>query len=328
MKFNTGIYQIVNQVNGKRYIGSAVDIYGRKRVHFSELKNNKHHCYHLQHSYNKYGKENFKFETILHCSKEHLIFFEQKHIDKYNFNKELYNIRKIANSNLGTVLSEETKNKISKKAKGRKASKETKEKLSKMRMGSGNNMFGKPSAMKGKKHSEETKRKIGESQRGEKNHNYGKKASKETREKMSEVRKGKYYGKKGKENSRAKAVFQIDKDSLKIVKKWECIADIKRELGIDHCGISNVCHGRNKTTGGFIWAFTNSDLSKIKRIGKRTATGKSIYQIDIKTNEMIKIWDKIKQASEELNINKSCISAVCRGKRNHAGGFKWKFVKR
>lgn len=118
--FNTGIYQIVNKVNGKRYIGSAVSLYGRKKDHISRLNRRNHYNKHLQRSYNKYGKENFKFEIIMHCSKEHLIFFEQKHIDKYDFEKELYNIYPTAGSSLGVKHSNETKEKWSIAKKGKK----------------------------------------------------------------------------------------------------------------------------------------------------------------------------------------------------------------
>lgn len=52
---------IINNVNLKVYIGSSVELNKRKSRHFSTLKNNIHHNKYLQHSYNKYGKENFSF---------------------------------------------------------------------------------------------------------------------------------------------------------------------------------------------------------------------------------------------------------------------------
>ena len=38
----SGIYQIRNLVNGKIYVGSAVNLRARMQSHFGELKNNKH----------------------------------------------------------------------------------------------------------------------------------------------------------------------------------------------------------------------------------------------------------------------------------------------
>ena len=110
----SGIYRITNTENGKIYIGSAVNLKQRKSQHLSRLRRNKHWNNHLQHSYNKYGESSFKFDTIMHCLKEHLIFFEQKHIDKYNLKKELYNLSPTAGSPLGFKHTDETKAKMSK----------------------------------------------------------------------------------------------------------------------------------------------------------------------------------------------------------------------
>ena len=41
----------------------------RRDTHFSELNNNKHYNTHLQHAWNKYGKENFSF-VVLHDLQE------------------------------------------------------------------------------------------------------------------------------------------------------------------------------------------------------------------------------------------------------------------
>jgi len=54
----SGIYQIKNTVNGKRYIGSAVNIKMRFQEHKKSLKkgtNSKR----LQHSWNKHGADSF-----------------------------------------------------------------------------------------------------------------------------------------------------------------------------------------------------------------------------------------------------------------------------
>ncbi len=49
-----------------------------------------------------------------------------------------------------------------------------------------------------------------------------------------------------------------------------------------------------------------------------------VVQLNLKTLELIKIWDCIADAKKGLNI-KSCISYVCNGKRKHALGFKWMY---
>jgi group I intron endonuclease len=59
-----GIYEIINLVNNKKYIGQSVDIRTRLNNHKSSLKNNKHHNRHLQAAYNKYGADNFRFNIL------------------------------------------------------------------------------------------------------------------------------------------------------------------------------------------------------------------------------------------------------------------------
>jgi group I intron endonuclease len=68
----TGIYRIVNKVNKKVYVGSSINIRGRWAVHKSDLRRNKHHNYHLQKSWNKYGERNFSFMIIEECTKKKL----------------------------------------------------------------------------------------------------------------------------------------------------------------------------------------------------------------------------------------------------------------
>lgn len=58
------IYQIKNLVNGKLYIGKTISYRQRKASHFKLLKANKHHTFHLQNEYNKYGASNFEMSII------------------------------------------------------------------------------------------------------------------------------------------------------------------------------------------------------------------------------------------------------------------------
>lgn len=59
--------------------------------------------------------------------------------------------------------------------------------------------------------------------------------------------------------------------------------------------------------------------------GKDQRSNKAIIQLDAKTGEIIKTWESARKASDNLKINYKNISAVCRGLRKTAGGYRWRF---
>jgi len=59
-----GIYKIINVINNKFYVGSAVNFSRRKARHFSELRNDRHSNKKLQNAWNKYGEEAFVFAVV------------------------------------------------------------------------------------------------------------------------------------------------------------------------------------------------------------------------------------------------------------------------
>ena len=65
-----GIYKIINVVNNKFYVGSAVDLKRRKARHFSELRNGKHNNRYLQAAWVKYGEHSFVFVVVEELSDE------------------------------------------------------------------------------------------------------------------------------------------------------------------------------------------------------------------------------------------------------------------
>lgn len=113
----SGIYQIVNTVNGKRYVGSAKVFRLRWSAHRTGLNKNRHHSRHLQASWNKHGADAFVFEIIELCEADRLLAREQFWIDSA---KPEFNVCPIAGNTLGRRFTEESKEKIRAKAVGRK----------------------------------------------------------------------------------------------------------------------------------------------------------------------------------------------------------------
>ena len=67
-----------------------------------------------------------------------------------------------------------------------------------------------------------------------------------------------WYNKYGIEHSRSKKIVQIEKNNKKVIKIWNSLADVKRELGIHQSNICKCCEGKRKTTGGYIWKYYQS----------------------------------------------------------------------
>ena len=71
---------------------------------------------------------------------------------------------------------------------------------------------------------------------------------------------------------------------------------------------------------------SNNNISEInkKRTGTNNPRHKSVLQFS-KDGNFIKKWDFIKQASDELKIDRSDITKCCKGKKKSAGGFMWSY---
>lgn len=103
--------------------------------------------------------------------------------------------------------------------------------------------------------SKETKQKISEA-------NKGKHHTEETKLKMSESKQGEnnpMQGKFGSECPNSKQVAQYDKTTNELIKIWDSVMDVERELGIAHQNISACCKGKLKSAGGYIWRYVEDE---------------------------------------------------------------------
>lgn len=162
------IYKLTSP-SGKSYIGQTTNLKDRKRCFYNP---NKYYSGHkLDNAIKKYGIENFKYEIIIQIVesdkfklREKLDELEIYYIEKYDSYNNGYNMTLGGSGSKGCFQTEESRKKISDKAKGRKGSmtgrhltEEQRKKVSdfaKTRTGDKNPFFGKS-------HSEITKKRIG-----------------------------------------------------------------------------------------------------------------------------------------------------------------------
>lgn len=101
----SGIYLLRNVVNGKFYIGSAMNTTKRKSEHFGFLSRGCHPNVHLQAAWNNYGRDSLEFDVIIICEVEHLLKIEQGFLDMYWGTEQCYNMARSAKSpSLGRTL--------------------------------------------------------------------------------------------------------------------------------------------------------------------------------------------------------------------------------
>lgn len=236
MSQQSGVYEIVNVINGNRYVGSSIRITSRLSTHKCQLRQNKSHNQHLQSAYNKYGVESFVFRPLLYCDPENTLLYEQMCIDGMQTN---YNKTKNAEAPFtGCKLSKEQKEQIglrslgNKYSLGRKNSPETIARMSAARKG-------KPGNRLGCKLSDETIEKIRAG-------NLGRKQTPEeierrvapTRHPRSDKCKESY---RGENNSQAKLTW---KEVNEIRERYNCLnatkTDLAKEFGVARITVSQI----------------------------------------------------------------------------------------
>lgn len=179
----------------------------------------------------------------------------------------------------------------------------------------------------------------------------GKKVSEEGKAKMSKAREGKsyedFYGKeKAIELKQARKLDRLNK-SYEEIYGAERAEEIKHKQSIaEHPSHEPWNKGltyskeridqmskigkelmKSKKRRDQIRQSVLQTLEKKKAEGFRFKQQRSIEQIDIKTGEVVKIWDSAKSAELFFGKEKADnIGACARGKQNKAYGFKWQFV--
>ncbi len=230
-EIKSGIYCIENISTGKKYIGQSVDISCRWSKHKSELNNRNHHNDYLQKAWDKHGEKDFKFYVLEYCSIEVLDKKEIYYIEQYKtLNRDYgYNLRQ-GGQNGESILSDESRNKLSNSLKKAYQSSDLREK----RRLNALNQWKNP----------EIKAKI----LGPNNKMYGRTHTKEAREKISKANSGRISKKRN-----TTPVFCVE-----LNKNFKDATTAGKELSLDSSGILKVCQGKRKTCGGYTWQFINN----------------------------------------------------------------------
>lgn len=77
----SGVYAIRNQADDRQYIGSTVNLRGRRRDHLDQLTRGIHRNWRLQTAWDRYGRAAFTFQVLVRCNPQDLARVEQSLID-------------------------------------------------------------------------------------------------------------------------------------------------------------------------------------------------------------------------------------------------------
>lgn len=110
-----------------------------------------------------------------------------------------------------------------------------------------------------------------------------------------------------------------------LIREWDSLIDINKELGISVSSIQNCCAGYTRTSNGFKWKYKDG----VRQNSNYLETIKAVYQYSLE-GDYISEFPSSRIAAQTLDIDASGIQKFCNGnkeKRAHCGGFLWSYKK-
>jgi hypothetical protein len=81
-----------------------------------------------------------------------------------------------------------------------------------------------------------------------------------------------------------------------------------------------------KALGGDILRATAKYTEEKKEVSNVPKNAKSVAKVAKKTNVIIEIFPSAREAEEKTGVFATNITKCCKGIREKAGGFKWKYI--
>jgi group I intron endonuclease len=315
------IYAVLSPT-GKIYIGQTWDLYHRYK---SGVSKNQRLLYR---SYTKHGEEAHKLFTLLEfkgaVTQAELDTWECFYIEDYKAKgHQLLNIREGGGNN--GRMARESKAIIGVKSKeyhkqNPEWSKSNIKKLIENNKGSKRLPESKKAisdALKAHIRTEAHCENISIAKKGKQSSFKGKTFSEESKKKLSASMQGKG----------SVPVCQFDINGI-FIKEWPSIKiaaeTLKLPTGTIGGCVRKVKH--YKTCGGFIWRYKSDTSPIISNDHKQIYNPKqcSVIQLDLNGN-VITVFESVKTASEITGTNRTNLIKCCRGTRNSAGGFTWRY---
>lgn len=142
------------------------------------------------------------------------------------------------------------------------------------------------------------------------------------------------HGLSGKECPVSRSVCQISTDG-KLIKIWDCISDVTKELGIDSSKISCVCRNQRATTQGYVWVYLEdynpyADYSRKPRAKNRIKGTKCVLLLN-DNMQILQEFKSVNDAARKLKISSGEVSQICLHKKKRKPRYnlvyKYEYIK-
>lgn len=129
----------------------------------------------------------------------------------------------------------------------------------------------------------------------------------------------------GVDNHLSKKVYQFN-NTGELIKRWDCVADVERELKISVSNVSSACCKKNYYAKNYYWCY-EEDIQNITFKRKIGLKGKEVYQLDNNFN-IIKKFNSVSEAAKTNNIEYYGINECVSLKRKSFHSYYWVYAEK
>nr|DAI62929.1 MAG TPA: intron associated endonuclease [Caudoviricetes sp.] len=119
-----------------------------------------------------------------------------------------------------------------------------------------------------------------------------------------------------------RSIIQCDMEG-NFIQKFKSLQEAARITGTNRTTISGVLSNTYKSANGYIFVYEEDFPIKDLSIYKKRKKGRKIAQVDAKSGEIVRVFDRISEAGESLGVNYKAIHKVIDQEGRTAYGYKW-----
>lgn len=135
------------------------------------------------------------------------------------------------------------------------------------------------------------------------------------------------------DNVNRRSVSQYLKDGT-YVDTYESMTEASLETGVHQNGIAMCCRDEIKTAGNFLWRYAEDEIAEeyiewcnTQDIQFCHGGNNAFVTQYTQDNVFITAYPSMTEAQRVTGIHRNSISAVCKGVKEFAGGYRWKYEK-